>query len=262
MTRTKVVLGALVLTLIAAVVAVKLMFFPVIKDDYFGMKQENLREVPSGLVVVRPTHFPKSARKGIVSDSVRKSGKPVWRMMGRNVSFQQLMAVAYGRNPDRVIVPPDAPKTNFDFLFTMSGDLQPRLQAAIRKKLGFVARLEKRDSDALALTVQDASLPGLVVSDGNAKPNVNFEKGKLYFTHMRVQMMLDGLEQALKMPVVDKTDLTNFYDFSVTMDAQLQRQMQNDATATAAVKRILGAWGLALVPDTEQIEMLVVHSAG
>lgn len=252
---------AVALFVIAAVVA-KWVFFPAIKDNYFSMNPQNFRQVPSGLVVVRPTHYPKSLRKGVMSDAVQISGKRVWWMMGRNVTFQELMAVAYERNADRVVLPVDAPKTNFDFLVTVRGNERQRLQTAIRKKLGYVAHTEMRDAEVLTIKVQDASLPGLTVSDPGAKSDVNFDHGKLHFTHMRLQMIMGDLEQALKKPVVDKTDLTNFYDFSVTMDAKLQQQLQNDTDAAIAVQKILAAWGLGLVPDNQQVEMLVVRSAG
>lgn len=260
--KNKLIAVGTVALLVIAAVAVKWFFFPSVKDDYFTMNPRNFHQVPSGLVVVRPTHFPKSVRKGIMSDAVRISGKQVWRMMGRNVTFQQLMAVAYGRNADRVVLPVDAPKTNFDFLVTVRGNQQPRLQAAIRKKLGFIAHPEMRDEEVLAVKVQDASLPGLTVSDANSRPNVSFDHGQLHVTHMRLQMIMGGLEQTLRQPVVDKTDLTNFYDFSVVMDPKTEQQLQNETNAAVAVKRILASWGLGLVPDNHQVEMLVVRSAG
>lgn len=253
--------GAVALLVIAAVV-VKWVFFPAIKDDYFSMNPQNFHEVPSGLVVVRPTHFPKSVRKGVMSDSAQFFGKQVWRVMGRDVTFQQLMAVAYGRNANRVVLPVDVPQTNFDFLVTVRGNQQQRLQTAIRKKLGYIGHIEMRDEEVLAMRVQDASLPGLTVSDAGAKQDVNFDHGKLHFTHMRLQMIMGDLEEVFKKPVVDKTELTNFYDFSVTMDAKVQQQLQNDTNAAVAVQKILAGWGLGLVPDNQQVEMLVVRSAG
>lgn len=262
MTQTGKIITAVVVTLVlAAAITVKWIFFPSIKDEYFSMNQRSLHQAPSGIVVVRPTHFPKSFRKGVMSDVIQKSGRPVWQMVGRNVTFQELVASAYGRSPDRVVLPVDAPKTNFDFLVTASGDVQHRLQTAIRKKLGFIAHAEMRDQEVLAMKVQDASLPGLTLSDASAKPNVNFDHGKLHFTHMRLQMITGGLEQVFKKPVVDRTALTNFYDFSVVMDAQTQRQLQNETNAAVAVKKILAGWGIGLVPDSDRVEMLVVRSA-
>jgi len=63
------------------------------------------------------------------------------------------------------------------------------------------------------------------------------------------------------MPVVDKTGLTNFYDFSVAWDPQVRQQLHDRQTARAAVDKILNAFGLALKPDTAPLEMLVVKNA-
>ena len=61
MTRTtKIILAVSAVLLVIAMVAVKLVFFPSIKDAYFAMNGRSLEQVPSGLVVVRPTHFGKS----------------------------------------------------------------------------------------------------------------------------------------------------------------------------------------------------------
>ncbi|HUC86587.1 MAG TPA: TIGR03435 family protein [Candidatus Acidoferrales bacterium] len=259
-TKSKLAAGALALALIAAAVAVKMVFYPSVKDEYFTLNQRSLRDVPFGLVVLRPTHFPKSARTGVMWGSEPRPGKPVRRVMGRNVSLQELFATAYGKNADRVLLPPDAPKTNFDFLVTAAGDQQQRLQTAIRRRLGLVAKTEMREAEVLALTVNDPNLPRLTVSDAKAGQKVDFNNGKLQFTHIGIQDLMRGLEQVLKVPVVDKTSLTNYYDFSVAWGPQMQRQLQNDATATAAVKKILDDLGLALESDHDQTEMLVVKS--
>lgn len=113
----------------------------------------------------------------------------------------------------------------------------------------------------LALKIKNGALPGLAVSDASAKPNVSFNKGKFSFTHMRPGMLTGGLEQMLKTPVVDQTDLANFYDFSLAMNLKTQRQLQNDTTARDAVEKILAGWGLGLEPDNQSVEMLVVKSA-
>lgn len=113
----------------------------------------------------------------------------------------------------------------------------------------------------LTLKIINAGPPGLSASDDTAKPDVHWDKGKLFFTHMRVKMVTGGLEQMLKQSVVDKTDLTNFYDFSAVWDAQIQRQLQNETTATAAIKKILNGWGLGLQPDNDRVGVLVVKNA-
>ena len=256
-----IVIGAVVLVVIAGV-AVKWFFFPSVKDDYFVVNQRSLREIPSGLLIVRPTHFPNSVRKGIRSDSIEISGKQVQWTRGRNVTFEQLMAFAYNHNVDRVVLPAIVPHDNFDFLITVPGDQSQQLQAAIRKKLGYTAQTEMRNEEVLALKIQDASLPGLTVSDASSKQGVNFRDGKLFFTRFRLQELTEDFEQTFKEPVVDKTELTNSYNFSIVWNSQMQRQLNNETNAPAAVKGIISGWGLKLVPDNDQVEMVVVKSAG
>lgn len=132
-TAQKIIWGSAAVLVVAAALAVKWLFFPSIKDAYFTMNDRSFRQVPSGLVAVRPTHFTKSVRKGILSDNIRVAGKPIWRMMGRNITLEQLIGVAYGRSQARVVLPASAPKTNFDFIVTARGDLQKELQKAFAK---------------------------------------------------------------------------------------------------------------------------------
>ena len=254
MTRTKtiVIIVAAVL-LIASAVGVKMIFFPSVKDAWFQTNGQRLRQVPEGLVVVRPTHFPRSPTNGMAY----ANGGKRW-IVGRNVTFQQLIAVAYSYNAGRIVLPPMAPKNNFDFLATVSSGPEEHLRAAIQKKTGYTAGVETRDTDVLALRVEDAYSPGLKVSDAGEKADVRPKNGRLYFTHQRLTVVTSGLEQMLKTPVVDKTSLTNFYDFSLAWDPQTQRQIQGGTLDPDTGKKILAEWGLSLEPDTASVEELVV----
>jgi uncharacterized protein (TIGR03435 family) len=259
MTKTKtMVLGSvLVLVLMAAVVAVKMIFFPSVNDKFFQINSARLQHVPPGLAVVRPTHFPDSPKKSSPPGMMQTSVKGTTWMVGRNVTFQQLIATAYSYNPGRIALPSDAPKGNFDFLVTVPKDPQARLQSAIRRKLGYAAQVETRDTDVLALKVEDPNSPGLKVSTA-AQGNISPRNGRLYLTHMRLSNLGSLLEQILKLPVVDKTGLTNFYDFSLIWDAHTAQQIQNGTLDNETGRKILAEWGLGLEPDTASIEMLVV----
>jgi uncharacterized protein (TIGR03435 family) len=63
--------------------------------------------------------------------------------------------------------------------------------------------------------------------------------------------------------VVDKTGLTNPYDFALAWDTELkaQQQLRKEATARTVLDEILKGWGLKLQPDTVTLEMLVVKRA-
>ncbi len=255
--------AAVVLLVVVAATAwmVKVMLFPSVKEAYFALNERSLQQAGSRLVVVRPTRFARSHFHGVVSTTVRVFRKPVPRFMGRNVSLRELMAVAYGRNADRVLVPDNAPSTHFDFLVTVPRSPQEQLQQAIRKQLGYIARPEPHETAVLALKVQDANLAGLVISEADKKPGVEFRDGKLCFTHVPLRAFSSGLEQALGTPVVDKTGLTNLYDFSVAWSVETQRLLQNRDTAHGMIDKVLSDLGLGLQPDTVSVEMLVVKRA-
>ncbi len=182
-------------------------------------------------------------------------------MVGINVTFQQLIATAYSYNPGRIVLPANLPKGNYDFLVTVSENPEARLQSAIRRKLGYTAQPETRDTQVLALKVEDANSPGLIISPAGEKQGTDFKNGRLNFKHQKLSILPDGLEQGLKQPVVDETGLTNFYDFSLVWDQRIQQQMQNGAFDLDMIKNILDGWGLGLEPDTASLEILVVKKA-
>ena len=71
-------------------------------------------------------------------------------------------------------------------------------------------------------------------------------------------MVTDALDGILKTPVMDKTGLTNNYNFSLAWDAQTQKQIEGGTLDIETGKKILAEWGLGLEPDTASMEMLVV----
>jgi len=254
-TKTTVTTGVAVLVLVALAVVVKLVFFPSVSDKFFQTNAV-LRQAPPGLAIVRPTHFPKPPTNGITFSTVKGSQ---W-IVGRNVTFQNLIAIAYSYNPGRISLPVGAPKNNFDFLVTVPKDPEAGLRSAIRRKLGYTAQVETRDTPVLALKVEDPNSSGLKVSTA-ARENAAEKNGRFYFTHMRLTFVTDNLEQILKTPVVDKTGLTNYYDFSLIWDAQTAQQIQSGTLDQATGQKILAEWGLGLEPDTASLEMLVVKKA-
>jgi uncharacterized protein (TIGR03435 family) len=259
-TKTIVLVSLVVLVLGGAAVAVKMIFFPSLDDKFFQINSARLRQAPPGRVVVRPTHFPDSPKKSSPPGYMQTTVKGALWMVGRNLTFQQLFATAYSYNPGRIALPPNPPKGNFDFLVTVPKDPEVRLQAAIKRKLGYTAQKETRDTDVLALKVADPNSPGLKVSTA-ARADISPRNGRLYLTHLQMSTLANLLEQVFKMPVVDKTALTNFYDFSLVWDAQTQQQVESGTIDHETGRKILAEWGLGLEPDTASLEMLVVKKA-
>jgi len=254
-TKTKTVAAGLtLLAVVATAIVVKRGFSPAVQDSYFQLNYLHFQAVPKNLLVVRPTHFTNGT--GSLMGSTRpKAGQNVMRMVGRNVPLEEVMAAAYGCNPSRIVSPLIKPKSNFDYLVTVPNHQQERFQAAIKRKLGYTAHWENRDTDVLLLETITPDPPAFTLSTA-PNENVSFANRKYRFTHMRPAFMLGFLESSFKQPVVDRTGMTNFYDFSVEMNwrgpnGPDQQQLGN----------ILGNLGLKLEPATESTRMLVVEEA-
>jgi uncharacterized protein (TIGR03435 family) len=257
-TKTTVTAGLVVLALGAAF-AVWRIYHPPVSDRIFRMEYIGLQRAPGNVLILRPTHFADSPRHGDVTyASDRQAGKSVLRMMGYKVSFAQVIAAAYACAPNRVIRPPEAPKGDYDFLVTLPEKQNEHLQAAIKKKLGWVANWEPRETEVLLLKVQTPNAPALHLSTNGQNTSLSLRNGKLQATHLRLVYLSGLLENALKHPVLDQTGQTNYYDFSVEWDPN----QYPDAPDLAAVNKILGQIGLELQSDTASMLMVVVKKAG
>ena len=258
MKKTKVMAGALALAALAAVV-VKLIFFPAIKNDYFALNFRSLQQVPAGLVVLRPTHF-SFLRHEDPTIAPGPHTHDLW-IVGRNAPLREVIATAYAQYPARVELPPDAPKGNFDFLVTVNHHARQRLQAAIRQQLGYSAQNEIHETPVLALKIVNPGLPGMKVCDPGETRSWGFDDIKLHFTNMPVAVVPEILKRYFNLSVVDKTGLTNFYDYAFRFDAATRRQIHDDATARASADKVVHELGLGLEPDLAFSEVLVVKTA-
>ena len=254
-TKTAVAGGAVLITLALALV-VKTHYFPAVKEAYFTPEADKLRQVPAGLAVVRPTHFARSLSKiRHVHDE-----DSLTRTLGRNVQLRMVLAEAYDCSPGQVVLPPNAPKGNYDFLVTTSsGGARKNLRSAIQQTLGYTAHRETRDTDVLRLKVANAGLPGMAVSPGTEDDDITYQAGKLCFQREQMDDLIKRLQPGLKELVVDETGLTNFYDFSVGWDLNRQMAAQNGTMNAEDAQKILNGTGLKLEPDTASVEMLIVE---
>ena len=252
-TKITVITGIAILAVIAVTMVVK---HPSVKDSYFKPDFDNLRQVPSGIVAVRPTHSTES-----IGDPIRNMFETdsLVRAVGRNVTLRDLIAEAYGCEPGLVVLPPDASKSGFDFLVTVPAKAQKHLQSAIGEKLGYVARPESRDMEVLKLKVKDANLPGLTVSPEGESESIQYRDGKLYFTHKTLKLLMEGLQDGLAQPVLDETGLTGRYNFSVAWSGAAQEKMRGGEFDLDRVQNILNGLGLELEPATEPMNVVVVR---
>jgi uncharacterized protein (TIGR03435 family) len=228
-----------------------------VKDAYFEPDTDKLRRVPANLLVIQPTRFPSSHGK------IRHYHKNenLARTVGRNVSFQAMMAEAYDCDFAQVILPSGAPQGNFDFLVTRAGHVREQLRTAMQEQLGYTAHREMRDMDSFILKVNDPSLPGLTVSGSNEDSDINYKGGKLHFTHKPFDYIVDGLSQGLDKPILDQTGLTNYYDFSLTWNADIEKAMQHGSIDLDGTKKVIEEWGLGLQPTNVSMDVYIVEKA-
>ena len=257
-TKTKTTVTAGGAILVVALAAVVKLHSPAVKDAYFDPDTDKLRLLPANLVFVRPTHFPHFSAK---QRHVHENSESITRTLGRNVPLRDAIAEAYDCNPARVVLPVDAPKGGFDFLVTTGDNARDNLKTAIETKLGYTAHRETREMDVWAMKVENPSLPGLTVSGPGEPADETVKDGKLYLTHQSLSAILDGLSQGLNQPVVDETGLTNYYNFSVTWNDEIQKRMANGTFDLDGVKKVLADWGLRLEQDTQPVDVFAVQKA-
>jgi len=246
--------GIAIVAMVATAMAVH---HQTIKAAYFEPDTDKLRLVPVNLLVVQPTRFPNSYGK------IRHyhEGDNLARTVGRNVSFQAMMAEAYDCDFAKVILPPGTPQGNFDFLVTRPTRVREQLRTTILKQLGYTALRETRDMDALILQVNNPSLPGLTVSADDEANDINYKNGKLYFTHKPFDYIVDGLSQGLDKPILDQTGLTNYYDFSTAWNSNIEKAMQHGSLDLGRTENVIANWGLGLQPTNISMNTYVVEKA-
>jgi uncharacterized protein (TIGR03435 family) len=259
--NTKLLITALVLA-VATVAVVKVWFFLSVKDAYFALDVRSLKQVPVGTIFVRPTHFAFLRDKGLLRTTASQGSNNVVWLMGRNVSLRDVMAAGYEWDSERVALPPDATTNHFDFLIagTISNELAG-FQKVVRRKLGYSAQKESRNTDVLALKIANPALPALTVSRADEKRGVHFRNEKLYFKQMPLKVLVNVFARFLELPMVDKTGATNSYDFTVDWNSKTDQGFEAGTMTRAKVNQLVGALGLKLEPDTASIEMLVVKKA-
>jgi len=259
-TKTAVVVGvAVMLATSMTTIVVKEMFFPLIKDDYFQPNYRHFQNLPRGLFTLRPTHF-TSPTNGFdySAETSSPSGEHVTLFIGRNRTFEQLIAKAYGGSPPYIVFPANFPKGNFDYLCTiLDSRAGEHLQAAINRKLGYVANWKQNDSSVFLLKVKTPNSPQLKASDPSSKPFVHGNSlDQLEFQNWPMWGLAHEMEVSANVPVLDKTGLANFFDFNLDCSrADLKNQDWDMA------KRALDELGLELVATNMPMQMLVVEKA-
>jgi uncharacterized protein (TIGR03435 family) len=179
------------------------------------------------------------------------------KMMGTGVSAQAVVAAAYGSRSPRTILSAELPKGRYDYIACLPGGNLEALQQEIKRKFGVVGKVETREADVWLLKVKSPNAPGLERGNHSNEYMLWKDSGsRLEFQNQPLVALADETEALANVPVIDRTGLTNHFDFD--LDCK-QTDLINRNWDT--VNQALDQLGLELVPSREPIEMLVVEKA-
>jgi len=211
---------------------------------------ELLNQAPP-LVEIVPTKFPNAG--GYINDN----GKT----MGLGDGFIFILADAYGTRWTRMIISTPLPPGQYDFISSLPSRAMEGLQQKIKTKFNIVAKRVLLDTNVFLLSVKNSNADGLRPSTSQ---NVYEGNGMGHFvgTNQTLSALAEMVENMYRIPILDRTGLTNRYDFSLAWDQygkKVGNQYPNYPNLSGLKQALLDQLGLELVPGREPIEMLVVE---
>ena len=189
------------------------------------------------------------------------------KMLGRAVTLERLMSMAYDVEPSRVVFPTGKPAGLYDLLMTGPDGSSAQLQAEIKKRFGFTARVEARDTDVFLLVLKQPNAPGLRPSSGrngggggsssSSSSSGGSRKRSISSQNQPISNLVGNLQGYLDRPILDRTGLAGNYD------CKMDISVAADDSESDAIRRALPVQlGLELTPSRESVDMLIVEPAG
>ena len=152
-----------------------------------------------------------------------------------------------------MIFPEELNRINVDYLVTVPDRPYERFQAEIKRKFGWTARVETRETDVLLLKLNHPNAPGLTPADNSSWEEwlaAHPQQAGIHRHNITAARFAEAIQGLLPKPVVDRTGLTGNYDF-----------ITGSFGADKLNQVFLDQLGLELVPGREPLEMLVVEKA-
>ena len=186
------------------------------------------------------------------------------KMLGRDVSFETLMAAAYDTPLLRVVPPSDEPAGDFDILMSGSQASKERVQDEIKAQLHYTAHTELRPTDVLVLTLKINGAPGLKPSQpqqgtsrgisGSSSSTPTGSRKIMNFPNQAFTNIVKNLQLSFDKPILDRTGLTGSFDAS--LDISYPR---GTSAGDAIMQALPDQLGLELTPRQEPMDVLVIE---
>lgn len=185
------------------------------------------------------------------------------KTMGIGDLFVYIVEDAYGARGTRTIASTSLPRGKFDFISNLPSGAMEALQNKLKTEFNVVAKREMIETNVLLLTVKYPNVQGLKQSISAISSNIG-DPGQLSGTNSPLSILANMLEDRFQIPVIDRTSLTNRYDFNLTWDENGEKIGTHypDYPNLEGLKHaLLEQLGLELVLTNMPIEMLVIERA-
>jgi uncharacterized protein (TIGR03435 family) len=262
-TKTKMVVVAAVVVLAvggtSTLIAVKAVSHPAGDDAYENIFAHpnfssigRLDSAPPTLIV-RPTRYPNM-------------GGGIWTTTGKgvfvNADVSELVGIAYGTGPSRMVLPADLPAGSYDYLATLPDHQNEALQAELKKQFGVVAHRETRLTDVLLLKVKNPGLLNASVATGNRQRNYMIGDAKVqnyFFERERCSKLAAQFEGYAHKPILDRTGDTGRHNWTFQWPTRSEPSTPRLEQIWDELLPQLERYGFELVPAREPVELLIVE---
>ena len=186
------------------------------------------------------------------------------RIYGTGNTARELVQVVYASESSRTIFLTALPQGTFDFIANLTSGSSEAMKQLIKVKFGVTGRFAMVETNVLLLIVKNPTADGLKPSISGTSPYYMNALGHWVFTNKPISLLADMIEGWFRIPVIDRTGLTNHYDFNFTWDGygkKVGNQYPNYPNLEGLKQVLLDQLGLELVPTNMPIEMLVVEKA-
>ena len=178
-------------------------------------------------------------------------------------SMPWVIRAAFGDSEARTILPNDLPSGRYDYIANLPENSGRALQQELQTQFGLVGTRERREVDVLVLRVKTPGVAGLQPaapsnrnrSGGFSRSRAGSTGGEQTWNDQPISMLARFLEQQTKTPVIDRTGLTQHYDFSMKWVKQDPTKTQAEVLNEALIQQL----GLEMIPARETIDVLVVE---
>jgi uncharacterized protein (TIGR03435 family) len=208
------------------------------------------------IVKIIPAKFP--------DDGWASFGDGRERIYGTGHTAKELVQVVYASERSRTIFLTALPQGTFDFIANLTSGSSEAMKQLIKEKFGVTGRFAMVETNVLLLIIKNPTADGLKPSISGTSPHYMNALGHWVFTNKPISLLADMLEGQFRIPIIDRTSLTNHYDFNFTWDAygkKVGNQYPNYPNLEGLKQVLLDQLGLELVPTNMPIEMLVVEKA-